>query len=233
MSRLWLCNLCYHTIFFNGFISLGVMVSFVTFNEFVEAFLVALIPAPCCWGTNEIWSLSIPLLYQNFSLSKLGMNAMAFTQQKVDILYIEMNGVTTFTSHMHVSTSHVCCQPRPTARGKTMFCCSVKIHVIISSSVRGNNHSKHISCSEWFNINFDVYGEEFFNRQSYALSYKDHPQWLEIMHKSVEPWILSQCLFTLFLNMLFHPKWAFGFKQAAHCLTALPFMASENQQQLK
>jgi hypothetical protein len=68
VSRLWLCNLCYHTILFNGFISLGVMVSFVTFNEFVEAFLVALILVPCCWGTNEIWSLSIRLLYQNFSL---------------------------------------------------------------------------------------------------------------------------------------------------------------------
>jgi hypothetical protein len=82
------------------------------------------------------------------SLSKFGMNAMSFTQQKVDILHIGMNGITTFTSHMHVSTSHVCCQPRPTARGKTIFHCSVKIHVIISSSVRGNNHSKHISCSE-------------------------------------------------------------------------------------
>jgi hypothetical protein len=96
VSRLWLCNLCYHTILFNGFISLGVMVSFVTFNEFVEAFLVALILAPCCWGTNEIWSLSIPLLYQNFSLSKFGMNAKSFKQQKVDILHIGMNGITCF-----------------------------------------------------------------------------------------------------------------------------------------
>jgi hypothetical protein len=158
VSRLWLCNLCYHTSLFNGFISLGVTVSFVTFNKFVEAFLVALILA-ACFEVLMKFEVSQFHCFIKISLSKFGTNAMAFTEQKVDILYIEMNRITTFTSHMHVSTSHVSCQPRPTARGKTIFHCSVKIHVIISSSVRGNNHSKHISFSEWFNINADVYGE--------------------------------------------------------------------------